>query len=490
MKKLIIYTVLALPLFASAQNFNDALRYSRLEYLGTARFNALGGSMGAVGGDLSALSVNPAALGVYRNSEFTLSTDFMVDTRNTAYRNSKRDENFVKFNLGNIGYVGAYKGDPNGWKNYSFAVGYNRLNNFNNQERLYGNDASSSIVDDYVLTLNEVNATTSDVWNYAYPYGPSEAYETYLIDSINPNVHARSVYFQDNVEQSRRIARSGRQGETFFSFGGNYLDRLALGATIAFQSIHFESNKIFTEKYTYDPPAQSDEFLANDYSEESNLITSGTGVNFKIGAIYRVTNSLRVGGSIHSPTFFGMTESYTYQAKSKFSDGQSFESLKTEATYQYRLRTPTRYNASLAYVFGEKGLINVDYELVNYAAARLNDANQYEFDFAEINNEITSTLTNSQNLRVGAEYRIEPFVLRAGYRYESNPFQSNVNLKPDETRNTFSIGTGFRSKNYNVDLTYMQSNMSYIDPVYNTSEAAAKTNQAAHHLMFTVGWKW
>ena len=96
MKKLIIYTVLALPLFASAQNFNDALRYSRLEYLGTARFNALGGSMGAVGGDLSALSVNPAALGVYRNSEFTLSTDFMVDTRNTTFRNSKRDENFVK----------------------------------------------------------------------------------------------------------------------------------------------------------------------------------------------------------------------------------------------------------------------------------------------------------------------------------------------------------------------------------------------------------
>ena len=29
----------------------------------------------------------------------------------------------------------------------------------------------AALVDDYVLTLNEVNATTNDVWNYAYPYG-------------------------------------------------------------------------------------------------------------------------------------------------------------------------------------------------------------------------------------------------------------------------------------------------------------------------------
>lgn len=482
--------MLGFPMIASAQNSTDALRYSRLEYLGTARFNGLGGSMGAVGGDVSSIVVNPAATGVYRNSEFTFSTDFFVRDVNSSYRGSDRQESHVNFNLGNIGYVGAYKGDPNGWKNYSFAVGYNKLANFNGQSRVFGNNASSSIVDDYVFNLNGVNASTTDLNNYAYPYGPSEAYWIYLIDSISQNRYQRFLDFQDNIAQRRRTETHGRQGETFVSFGGNYLDRLYLGGTIGVQSIRYEESTIFEEFYTYNPPAQPNEFLAKEYQEERNLIVSGTGINFKAGFIYRITDAFRMGGSIHTPTFFGMTETYSFQSNSKFSDGSAYESEETEAQYDYRLRTPARYNASLAYVFGTKGLINVDYEYVDYSGSRLNDVSEFEFDYSEINDGIDQNLRGSNNIRVGAEYRLEPFVLRAGYRYEDNPYASNLNFNPDESRTTFSIGTGFRSKNYNVDVTYMNSQSTVIDPFYNTSEEAATIDGTNHRLMFTVGWKW
>ena len=46
------------------------LRYSNLEYYGDARFNSMGGSFGALGANMSSLSINPGGLGVYKSSDF------------------------------------------------------------------------------------------------------------------------------------------------------------------------------------------------------------------------------------------------------------------------------------------------------------------------------------------------------------------------------------------------------------------------------------
>ena len=69
---LIICTVFTL----NAQNEMQALRYSQYNPFGTARYAAQGGAIGALGGDLSAVQVNPAGLGFYRSSEFTFSPSF------------------------------------------------------------------------------------------------------------------------------------------------------------------------------------------------------------------------------------------------------------------------------------------------------------------------------------------------------------------------------------------------------------------------------
>lgn len=490
MKKISILFCFVFPLILTAQNSTDALRYSRMNYSGTARFNALGGSMGAIGGEASSILINPGGLGVYRNSEFTFTTGLYINDQLSSFRGNERSNNAVMLNLSNISYIGSYRGDPNGWKNYSFAIGYNRIANFSGENSILGNNPNSTIIDSYVDQVNQNRASTIDLNDYAYPFGPSQAYWVYLIDSLSPNQHIRTLDFQDNIEQQRNIETAGSQNETYFSFGGNYLDRLYLGASMGIQTFRFEQTTRFEENYTYDPPALASEFLAKNYVEQTDLITSGTGVNFKLGFIYRINNSVRIGGAIHSPTFFGMTETYTFKSNASFATGEFFEGDLVESNYRYRLRTPTRYNASLAYVFLDKGLLNVDYEFVDYSTARFNDTREFDYDYGESNREIRQALSGSHNLRLGAEYRLSPFVLRAGYRIEDNPYSENLAFSPDESRKSISLGTGFRSKNYNIDLTYVNSSSEIVDPLYITSDAAAKINQQEHQVLVTVGWKW
>lgn len=67
---------------AFAQSAIDAYRFSQPDLRGTARFMGMGGAFGALGGDLSTLSQNPAGIGVYRSNElgFTLDLDVQKST--------------------------------------------------------------------------------------------------------------------------------------------------------------------------------------------------------------------------------------------------------------------------------------------------------------------------------------------------------------------------------------------------------------------------
>ena len=79
MKSVVVLISLILQLnFLSAQTTPDALRFSRITGTGSARSAAMGGAFGALGGDLSAIHINPAGTGVYRKAEvsYTSVLDF------------------------------------------------------------------------------------------------------------------------------------------------------------------------------------------------------------------------------------------------------------------------------------------------------------------------------------------------------------------------------------------------------------------------------
>ena len=48
-----------------SQNVFDALRYSNDKIEGSARYSAMSGAFGALGGELSAISINPAGSAIF-----------------------------------------------------------------------------------------------------------------------------------------------------------------------------------------------------------------------------------------------------------------------------------------------------------------------------------------------------------------------------------------------------------------------------------------
>jgi hypothetical protein len=85
--------ILAIGLLAmttvNAQDITDAVRYSDDNIQGTARFKAMSGAFGALGGDLSAVSINPAGSALFNNSYASLSISYQDNKSNTNYFGSK-----------------------------------------------------------------------------------------------------------------------------------------------------------------------------------------------------------------------------------------------------------------------------------------------------------------------------------------------------------------------------------------------------------------
>jgi hypothetical protein len=474
----------------------DALRFSRMQYLGTARFNAMGGSFGALGGEASGLSINPAGIGVYRNSEFTFSTGLLNTFQESSFRNGLNEESTINFNIPNISFVNSYRGDPNGWKNYSFTFSHNRVNSFRSRYTFTGNnDESSSFIDPYVLDLNDAFPSSEDLINYnVFPFGPAQAFETFAIDLFQDGqgneFYDRWLIDEESIDQRMEVEESGRQSETFFGFGGNYQDRLYLGGNVGIQTTRHERNVVRYEEYNYIGPPPAGVTDINSYREETNLMTIGTGFNVKFGMIYRITEQLRIGASVHSPTWFRFSEEFTVESNSAFSDGSGRDSEIIESNYDYRLQTPWRFNGSLAYVLGRQGMVNVDYEYVDYSKARFDDVRNFEFNYSPTNRQIEEQLQAAHNVRFGGEVRLDPFVARAGFRYESNPFADNIEFNPDESRMTYSLGGGYRYKNFNFDLSYSYTQMDFVDPFYETSSAVANIVRTDHLVTATFGWRW
>ena len=74
MMKKYIYLLLSSLSFGvvQSQEITDAMRYAQDNLNGTARFRAMGGAFGALGGDLSSINVNPAGSAVFSNNQVTL----------------------------------------------------------------------------------------------------------------------------------------------------------------------------------------------------------------------------------------------------------------------------------------------------------------------------------------------------------------------------------------------------------------------------------
>ena len=228
------------------QNEIDALRYSQLNYRGTARSASMSGAFGALGGDFSSLSTNPAGIAIYRKSEFTFTPGFFVQGTHSNFKDNSLYDYKTNVNFSNAGIVVAYY-EPetkNAWKGIMFGFGYNRMNNFNNRISITGKNSNNSLLDIYLSDAINSGGDTSAM----DPFGTQLALNTSAIweDTIgNFFHHIQGLYGE---EQSKDITSSGSMGETVFTLGGNYDDKLYLGMTIGIPHIRYSEESNYREK--------------------------------------------------------------------------------------------------------------------------------------------------------------------------------------------------------------------------------------------------
>lgn len=462
---------LSLPLFS--QNEIEALRYSRNFPTGTGRAASMGGAFGALGGDLTSLGTNPAGIGLYRRSEISFTPNLFINTTASSHYGNESFGNKSNFNLGNGGIVLTFNtGNETGWISSAIGFGYNRVNNFNSRISLEGVNAKSSLLDMYKRQIesNEYN-----------PFGSELAWNTYLVDTFNGTYYTAIPNYGER--QSKTIHRSGSVGETVFSFGGNYNNRLYLGGAVGFSRIRFKETSTYKE--TTDP--KDTITMLSSFSQNEDLSTNGSGINFKAGAIFRANDFVRIGGAIHSPTYYDLTDNWNAGIEANFKD-TTFKVNSVDGLNDYSIVTPFKAIGSVAFLFGKSGLISLDYEFLDYSMAWLSGLGANTYNYSEENKQIGSKYKSAGNLRVGTEWIIHPFSLRAGVVNYGNPFSKGVGNTAQA--NSYSAGFGIREDGYFIDFAYVLTTMSenyYLyDPVIVQPTVIDQTSQS---FLVTLGVK-
>lgn len=500
MKKIFIALVAFLfSLNLSAQNteFNSALRYSQNLYSGTARFSGLGGAFTALGGDFSSISVNPAGLGVYTGSELVFTPSFQFFQSNTSTQvntidYTKEDFNY-NLNFHNIGWVSSFKPSGDSRLNMNIAIGYNQLNDYNSQSQANHFNSEVSLMNSFVQNANQVTGFSNDPdalydsdLTFAHEY---LAWETYQLnyDSSASEWFSNVDDFVSNIDSIGVIQRNitdtkGSLGEYFLSFAVNYAHKLYIGTSVGLQRINYETSTTHRET---ERNKDIDGFESLEFTEHETH--SGTGFNLKLGAIYKPTKFLRIGTSIHTPTFFNLEYDWYNSMNSDFDTHGPYSSESETQNFSYKLNSPFRLNSGIALISEKIGLISVDYEYVDYSFMQLREG-ENNIQFVYENDSINETFQATHNLRLGGELKLDEFYVRLGYAYYQTPYKSRYDDHQSNTQ-IYSGGFGYRGKSFFIDASYSRSVWQEKKQVFSTIDNLTNEEFTRSKFMITTGFR-
>lgn len=478
MKKLFIFAWgIFLSFTALGQNMEDAVRFSNKIGLGSARVSAMNGAFTALGGDPSSISINPAGIGVFRKSEISI-TPFIANYSVSSF--TKADN--TQFRLGELSTVFSYFPPGKYWKNINFGFNYIRLNNFKQNIHQAALNSEKSMTDvfaaqGYEFNGNEVFIIPSD----KLPEFAKLAWETYLINSNEKGYYSAISYIDkegniigEPVNIYKSTYQEGWSSEYNFSVGANYRDKFYIGACLGIQDIDFEENIDYREIGNADVEKSGfDQFVLDQYRS-----IRGVGANLKLGMIYRPIPEIRIGFSIHTPTYYNMNYEAKNGIKSWFKKIENnvektvFRDKAAELQeYEFDMTTPWRINLGLATVIEQRAIVSLDYGYAEYSGIRFKNASD-NYNYHVENNDLKHGLTGVHHLNFGTEFRLTSvFSLRAGYGLISTPYKTEKNENNYNVRQSIAAGFGINFGSFYMDMAYMYKFMkdqsvffSYTDP--------------------------
>jgi len=459
MKKMLLVMVASALAMSGvyAQSAEEAIRYSRATAGGTARALGVGGAFGAMGADFSALSINPGGLGLYRSSALTFTPQIMNTGINSRFLENETEEKRYHFNINNLALVISHlKRDRHhepvteGWVATNFAFGFNRLAHFHSKYFFSGFNDQSSILDHYATRLNGTHPSQID---YGLGFNPVLGYETYL---LNPSAADSSQYEpvirNGDVEQQGSFRSKGALDEMLFSFGANYSDKIYFGGSFGIPIVHYDSEFTYRENDTRDSVPGFNSFELNDF-----LSTNGAGVNFKFGLIYRLSEWIRLGGAIHSPTYLFLEDNYHSTMESAF-DTVGHSSESPSGNFEYNLTTPWKVVGSLGFLIKKHGFISIDYEWLDYTQAYYDFDAPFQLIASETNDALQQRYGQASNLRIGGELSFEVLRFRAGYAFYGSPVGSELfDFNADDALHQYSLGFGIRERHFSLDFAFVHT---------------------------------
>lgn len=482
MKKLNLLFIGALSMSSvMAQDITDAVRYSQDEVQGTARFRGMSGAFGALGGDMSAVSINPAGLSIFTNSHASISISNLGTKSDINYFNGMSSSSDSKFDLNQTGAVFVFNNTNTNspWRKFALGVAYDKISNFDNSWNVRGVNTNSNTIGNYFLNYgqglrldqisaidNESLATAYSEVNRLYGFSNQQAflgYESYILepgmDSDDNTVYQSNIR-GNNFDQAYTYASTGYNGKFSFNASTQFGDNLYFGLNL---NSHFINYDKFTDLQESNSNAAS---LVRDVRFQNSLSTIGSGFSFQLGAIAKINETLRMGLSYNSPTWYSISEETTqYLGTIRNVSGSNLTQIidphVVNVYPDYKLQTPGKITGSLAYIFGDNGLISFDYSLKDYGNTKFKPTS--DAYFASQNDNMSNTLKNASTYRIGGEYRIQQVSFRGGYRFEESPYENDSfygNL------NGYSLGLGYNFGNVKLDVAYDYAQRDYNHQLY------------------------
>lgn len=481
MKRVFTFMGLLACFISNGQNIDDVLRYGSENLQGTARFQAMGGAFGALGGDLSSLNINPAGSSVFNNSLLTFSATYYDQHTDSDYRGSLNSSNSNTLDINQVGGALVFKNtDINSqWKKFTVAVNYDLVQNFEGYYVSGGTGTEG--IDNYFLDYADgipldplklrANETIGDAYldigaTNGLGFAGQQAFLGFQAGIIEPVVDEadNTAYYSNatysELNQDFRQTVSGYNSKFVVNGSTQYGDNIYMGASLNFHTVLYDRLNSYREDYfTSDSELRSVAF-------DELLRTEGTGFSFSAGAIAKINHAIRLGASYQSPTWYRLSDSFSQGIDSNYPNKDasfSYLGLNDFNLFDYQIKTPSKLTGSIAAVFGLNGLLSFDYSYQDMSKAELRPTS--DIAFAEENRYISEVLGGVSSFRVGGEYKIKRVSLRGGYRFEQSPY-ADGNYVGDLTALSGGIGINFGASK--LDLAVSRSEQDVLQYFFST----------------------
>jgi hypothetical protein len=526
-KNLLILLVAGLPFSTIyAQEIKDAMRYSQTELHGTARFTAMSGAFGALGGDLSSINVNPAGSAVFNNNQFATTMGGYNTKNNSNYFGTSTSESDNSFDLNQAGGVFVFKtrNPNNDWKKLSMSINYENTNNFDNSMFSAGTSPTNSVANYFLSYANngnngvpvplefvtrQVGESITDLYYYLGTELPNQQYpklsgfdaqqamiayynQGFIIDAEdlnNPNSkYISNVRSGGNYYQENSISSNGYNGKLVFNSAVQYKDKVFFGINL---NSHFTDYVQTTNFFESNSNPTDINYRVKSLNFSNSLHTYGSGFSFQVGTIVKPTEAIRIGLSYESPTWYYLQDELSQRLSSISTNSVNallpdvVDPNVINAYAPYDLRTPGSLTGSFAYVFGKSGLISVDYKYKDYSATQFSPQNDPVF--RNQNNIIQNSLGSSNEVRVGGEYKVDNFRFRGGYRFEGSPYNDSKTIGD---LNSFSGGLGYSFGAIKLDFSYVNVHTTSREQFFSQGfTESAKINTYKNNFTMTLSFE-